>query len=73
MKIDTEGAEIKILNGISDANLLKIKKIAIEWHQFLFEDKKIVETIIQRFVNLGYHFYKDHTGSDLMILYFWKP
>ena len=72
MKIDTEGSEVKILDGISDENLLKIDKISMEWHQFLFEDKKLVESIIKRFVNLKYHFYKDFLGSDIIMLYFWK-
>lgn len=73
MKIDTEGAEIKILQGISDENLLKINKIAMEWHQFLFEDRKPLESILSRFTRLGYKFYIDNIGPHLMTLYFWKP
>ncbi len=72
MKIDAEGAEIKILSGISDENLLKVNKFAIEWHQFIFDNKNTLNSVIDRFSSLKYHFYIDHTGPDLMIIYFWK-
>lgn len=32
LKIDTEGAELSILNGISDSNLKKINRISMEFH-----------------------------------------
>lgn len=34
LKLDCEGAEYEILMGLSDENLMKIKKIAMEWHRF---------------------------------------
>jgi len=73
MKIDAEGAEIKILDGISDENLVKIKKFSIEWHHFLFNyDDEKLSSILNRFVKLNYKFYVDNLGTDLKTLYFWK-
>lgn len=72
MKIDTEGAEIKILNGISDENLLKISKISIEWHEFLFKDSTLLNNAVTRFASLGYNHYTDYTGNNCMTLYLWK-
>ncbi len=71
-KIDAEGAEIKIFEGISNANLIKIEKFAIEWHDFLFDDKSLLDNLINRFIKLNYKFHIDKTSNDLMILHFWK-
>jgi FkbM family methyltransferase len=72
LKIDVEGAEIKVLEGISDENLGKINKIAIEWHKFLFDDENLLDTIINRLHPLGFQFYIDYNSLDLDMIYFWK-
>jgi len=72
MKIDVEGAEIKVLEGISDENLVKINKIAIEWHKFLFDDKTILDKIVNRMYAQKFKFYIDYNSSDLDTIYFWR-
>lgn len=72
MKIDVEGAEIKVLEGISDENLKKIDKIVMEWHRFLFDDKNLMDTIINRLYSVGFQFYIDYNNSGCDIIYFWK-
>lgn len=75
LKIDTEGAELDILEGVSDQNLLKIKTVALEYHNFIFnKDPQKRETLIKRFHSLGFRSYTLHLGQtdDLLILYFWK-
>jgi len=72
MKIDVEGAEIQVLEGISDENLKKIDKIVMEWHRFLFDDKNLLDKIINRLYSIGFQFYIDYNSSDLDIIYFWK-
>lgn len=72
LKIDVEGAEIKVLEGISDENLGKINKIAIEWHKFLFDDKDLLDRVIDRLYSQKFQFYIDYNSSDLDTIYFWK-
>jgi len=72
MKIDVEGAEVKVLDGISDENLKKIDKIVMEWHRFLFDDKNLLDKIINRLYSIGFQFYINSNSSDLDIIYFWK-
>lgn len=73
MKIDVEGAEIKVLEGISDENLGKINKIAMEWHKFLFNnDRNLLDSIINRLYKNKFQFYIDYNSSDLDTIYFWK-
>ena len=75
LKIDVEGAEIKVLNGVSDKNILKIKKISLEYHNKLFGySEKQLNSLIDRFQKLGFNFYTLHMGdnNDLKMLYFWQ-
>lgn len=73
LKIDTEGAEYAILQGISDTNLQKINKICIEWHDFLFNNNdELISSVLNRMSLLGFRVYRDHMGPQLSILYFWK-
>ena len=58
LKVDTEGSELKIFNGISDENLNKINSIAIEYHHSVFNfDDDIYTNFQKRFNNLGFNTY----------------
>ena len=75
MKIDAEGAEIEILSGITDQNLIKIKKIAIEFHNCFWEDGETKrQKIIDRFTQLNFKTYTLFMGNNdkLQMLYLWK-
>jgi len=73
LKIDTEGAEIKIINGISNENLLKINKIALEYHDMIFNfDSKIKERFVDRFTKLGFNSWIQLVTTHLTLMYFWK-
>jgi FkbM family methyltransferase len=72
LKIDCEGAEKEILEGISDENLGKIKKIALEFHKnYLTEDDS--NRMITRLVEKGFQSFQLFLGNgDLRIYNFWK-
>ena len=56
LKIDTEGAEIMILEGLSDHNLDKIRAISLEYHHGVFNyDEKIYENFQSRFLKKGFN------------------
>lgn len=74
LKVDTEGAELKIFSGITDENLDKINKIAMEYHHMIFNlDNEVRKKFIKRFTDLGFKVYTLHLRDDhLNMLYFWK-
>lgn len=73
LKIDTEGAELSILNSISDQTFYKIKKIAMEYHHMMFDfDEDIRQGLIDRLVGLGYNFHMNNLSSHVQMLYFWR-
>lgn len=56
LKVDTEGAELKIFEGLSDENLDKVKSIALEYHHNVFNyDESICKNFIQRFSRRGFN------------------
>jgi FkbM family methyltransferase len=56
LKIDTEGAELKILEGLSDNNLDKIKSISLEYHHSVFNyDDNIYNKFQERFIKRGFN------------------
>jgi len=56
LKIDTEGSELQILEGLSDENLNKIRCISLEYHSSVFNyDEDVYTKFIQRFLNLGFN------------------
>lgn len=56
LKIDTEGAELMILSGLSDHNLEKVKSISLEYHHAIFNyDDKIFEDFQNRFLKKGFN------------------
>lgn len=72
LKIDTEGAELAILNGISDVNLAKIRKISMEFHlNDLGEDSS--DKIWKRIIDAGFKGFNLHYGSGELRMYtFWR-
>lgn len=65
LKIDIEGSEYKIFNTVSDDELLKIKQITIEFHDFIDTSLKFkTQEILKRFETLG--FSKFAKGIDYM-------
>jgi FkbM family methyltransferase len=58
LKVDTEGAELLILEGLSDANLDKIRCISLEYHHAIFNyDENVYEKLQKRFLSKGFNVY----------------
>lgn len=56
LKIDTEGAELMILDGLSDENLDKIRCISLEYHHNVFNfDDNVYNKFQQRFLKRGFN------------------
>jgi FkbM family methyltransferase len=75
LKIDAEGAEINIFNGISDENLMKIKNIAMEYHHsHLGFDDNLRANLIKRLNNVGFNSHLLFLGGNnsQQMIYFWK-
>ena len=75
LKVDVEGAEHMVFNGISDNNLMKINTIAMEYHNsFTNFDDGLRERFIKRLNNLGFNSYLVFLGNDnaAQMIYFSK-
>ena len=72
LKIDCEGAELDVIDGISEENLAKVSKIALEFHaNYLTEEDS--EKIIQRLTNAGFKSFQLFLGNgELRIYNFWR-
>lgn len=56
LKVDTEGAELLIFQGLSDENLSKIRCIALEYHHNIFNyDENVYSDFQSRFNRLGFN------------------
>jgi len=56
LKVDTEGAELLIFEGLSDENLSKIRCIALEYHHNVFDyDEDVYSRFQKRFNKLGFN------------------
>jgi FkbM family methyltransferase len=75
LKVDIEGAEQHAMMGISDENLMKVKNVAMEYHnaQFNYNDELRNELII-RLNKLGFNSYLLFCGNNnsLQLIYFWR-
>jgi FkbM family methyltransferase len=70
LKIDTEGSEIAIVEGLSDENLDKIRCISLEYHHAVFNfDEKIYENFQKRFLNRGFNTFTWILDSYTRMLY----
>lgn len=72
LKIDCEGAELDVIDGISDENLGKIKKIALEFHaNYLTEEDSA--RIMTRMVEAGFQSFQLFLGDGKLRIYnFWR-
>jgi FkbM family methyltransferase len=71
LKIDCEGAELQVLNGINDENLSKFRCVAIEIHRNVISDDE-KESIVQRLERLGFSIFTMQWGTNLYMLNCWK-
>lgn len=71
LKIDCEGAEGRVLRGISDENLKKFRCVAMEVHRTVIGDDER-EQIVQRFTRLGYLHFAMFYAGDLVTYNFWR-
>lgn len=75
LKVDIEGAEKYVFQGISDDNLLKINKISMEYHHAaLNKNEQERHELINRLNNLGFNSHILFMGMDeaLQMIYFWR-
>lgn len=64
LKIDVEGAEIEILNSITDDNLGSVRCVAIEMHKTNEEFEFFQEKLLDRMFELGFERYILYHGTD---------
>ena len=73
LKIDTEGAELKIIDGISDEKLNKIRNISLEYHNSVFNfDENIYNNFLNRFIKLGFNTYTWKMDKYTRMIYITK-
>jgi autotransporter strand-loop-strand O-heptosyltransferase len=72
LKVDTEGAEYEIFNGISDENLLKIDRIAIEFHNSTLKNKCSLNEFLKRFTPNFFFYVLTYSDPHMCQLYFWN-
>jgi len=72
LKIDCEGHEHKVLQGLSDSVIkeMGISKLAIEFHNSMVK-KELMDHTIKRFEMLGFKFFVLF-GGDVNLLNLWK-
>jgi FkbM family methyltransferase len=72
LKIDVEGYERKVLEGISDKNLSKVNKVSLEFHgNILNEDDS--KYIMDRMTSNGFSSFQLFLGDGTLKIYnFWK-
>jgi hypothetical protein len=72
LKIDCEGAEKEIFEGLSDDNLKRIKKISLEFHKNLLSEE-FSDELIRRMTRNDFKVFQMFIGNgDLRIYNFWK-
>ena len=71
LKIDCEGAEYEVLNGISDENLSSIRCISMEIHRNVIDDQKKDE-ILGRIERLGFKIFQMFWADALVTVNCWK-
>lgn len=75
LKVDIEGAEKYVFDGLTDENLNKIDRISMEYHHAaLGRDNQLRHDFITRLNKLGFNSYILFMGNDeaLQMIYFWK-
>ena len=70
LKVDTEGSELKIFEGLSDDNLDKISSIALEYHHFMFNyDDSVYDNFQRRFMKKGFNVFTRILDRDTRMVY----
>jgi FkbM family methyltransferase len=65
LKIDIEGAEQLVFSGISDANLMKVKNIAMEYHHGHLNFNEDIRTkLITRLTSIGFNSFLTFLGDN---------
>lgn len=75
LKIDVEGSEHLVFQGISDENLKKVKFIAMEYHHCNFNyDEALRNTLMSRLINCGFTNNILWCGNNqaLQLIYFYR-
>lgn len=73
MKVDVEGAELKVFSGVSDDNLKKINKIAMEYHDMIFDfNNDIKQQFVNRLKHSGFNSWIQTITTHLTLMYFWR-
>jgi hypothetical protein len=71
IKMDIEGAEIDVLNGLSAEFLQKVTQMTVEFHDFIVpEDRPKIEQCLQRLARLGFYALKASRTdySDILLI-----
>lgn len=71
IKMDIEGAELDVLESISERLLKQTKQITVEFHDFLnVADLPRIKRVVDRLKSLGFYFLKvsKHTWGDCLFL-----
>ena len=63
LKIDVEGSELLVLDGLSDENLSKINKISME------TDKQYKEKILERTNNFSSYYFDGQANETTLYFY----
>lgn len=71
IKIDCEGAELDVLKGVSDYNLInKVKNISVEYHHVAFNhDEQIYTDFQQRFLSFGFNVFTQILDDNYRMVY----
>ena len=75
LKIDTEGAELDIIAGVSNRNLLKIKRIVMEYHNMIYDmDVSLRDKLVERLKGSGFnvHVRMLDKNQHLQMIYAWR-
>lgn len=73
MKIDIEGAEVDVLNEITDDNLSSLRCLSCEFHKTYEEFDEFQNEFIKRMKRLSFKCFELYHGNgDLRTLNFWK-
>jgi FkbM family methyltransferase len=73
MKVDIEGGEVELLNGISDENLSSLRCLSCEFHRLNEEFEIFQQNFCDRMFRLGFKSFTLFHGSGLLrTVSFWK-
>lgn len=71
LKIDCEGGESEIIPSLSDERLISIRKISMEYHDYIL-GPELREEFVQRARDLGFQSFVLFHGKNLSQIHLWK-